>query len=245
MKELTVLEPGQRLKEARKKLGLKQDDLAGENMSKNYISMFENGKRRISIINAAYFADILNSKAEEKGIKFNVTASYFVKNEKDIAREKCIDWIDKILDKKGNNKIEVYRELYKLIYLSKKYELDDILAKTLELKGKQLYRDGLYSCAIAHFSKSLSFYIREGDDLGIKGSYLAMGKTCFMNGNFRMAIVYYNLAGLIKNEDCILYYKALCYYKLEEFEVAKSIIDKIMFKDERVLELENYIHTNA
>ena len=102
VKELTILEPGQRLKEARKKLGLKQDDLAGENMSKNYISMFENGKRRISIINAAYFADILNNKAEEKGIKLNVTASYFVKNEKDIAREKCIDWIDKILDKEAD-----------------------------------------------------------------------------------------------------------------------------------------------
>ncbi len=245
MKELTILEPGQRLREIRKKLGLKQEDLAGENMSKNYISMFENGKRRINIINASYFADIINNKAYEKGIALNVTASYFVKNEKDLAREKCIDWMDKILDKKENNKTEVYKDLYKIIYLSNKYKLEDILAKALELKGKQLYRNGLYSCAITHFSKSLSYYTKELDDVGIENSYLAIGKTHFMDGNYRMAIAYYNLASLIENEDFILYYKALSYYKLGEYEIAKGIIDKIMFKDERVIELENYIYKNA
>ena len=39
----------------------------------------------------------------------------------------------------------------------------------------------------------------------------------------------------------MLYFKALCYYKKEQYEVAKGLIDKIIFKDERVLELEKKI----
>ena len=242
MEKHIILKPGQRLRKIRKELGLKQGDLAGENMSKNYISMFENGKRHISMKNATYFADVLNNKAEEKGINLKVTAAYVVKNEKDIARGKCVNWLENILDKKESNEIEDYRELYKVIYLSEKYELVDLLARALELKGRKLYKKGFYSCAITHFSKSISYYVKVNDDLGIKNSYLAMGKTYFMANNYQMSIIYYNLAGLIENEDDMRYYKALSYYKLGDYEIAKSIVRDIMFKNDRVIELESFIN---
>ena len=43
---IEILTPGQRLKALRKQFGLKQEDLESKNLSKNYISMFENDKRR-------------------------------------------------------------------------------------------------------------------------------------------------------------------------------------------------------
>lgn len=241
MEEFTILEPGQRLRNIRKKLGLTQEDLVGKNMSKNYISMFENGKRRISIINATYLAEVLNNRAKEVGIDLNLTASYFVKNEKDIAREKCLEWLNNISKQRENNKIQNYRELYKIIYLSNKYQLRDLLARALDQKGKVLYRNGLYSCAITHFSYSLLYYGKEEDENRIKESYISIGKAYFMDENYPMSIVYYNLAGLIEREDSLLYYKALSHYKLGQFNIARSISNNIMFKDERVLELENHI----
>ena len=144
MEELTILEPGKRLRQARKKLGLTQQDLAGENMSKNYVSMFENGKRHISIINATYFVEVLNNKAKEKGIDINFEASYFIKNEKDMAREKSTNWLKQISNQKELNKAHIYKELYKIIYISEKYELNDLLAIAYKIKGKYLHRDGLY-----------------------------------------------------------------------------------------------------
>lgn len=245
MDEFTILEPGQRLKNIREKLGLTQEDLTGKNMSKNYISMFENGKRPISIINATYLADTLNKRAREKDIELNLTASYFVKNEKDLARDKCLNWLDNIKNQNKNNKTKDYRELYKIIYLSNKYELEDILAVALEKKGNLLYRDGLYSCAITHFSKSLSYYCKIEDKKKMKNIYISMGKAYFMDLNYRMSIVYYNLAGLIEKDDNLLFYKALSYYKLGQFQIAKSVIDNIMFKDERVLKLIYEIENNC
>ena len=56
LEKIEILTPGQRLREIRRKLGVRQEDLAGKNLSKNYISMFENDKRRISIINATYLS---------------------------------------------------------------------------------------------------------------------------------------------------------------------------------------------
>lgn len=241
MKDLIILKPGERLREIRKRLGLTQEDLAGENMSKNYISMFENNKRRINMINATYFADVLNNKAAEKGVDLNINASYFVKNEKDIARERCIRWLDNLSRGRGNTKSKVYRQLYKTIYLSREYKIYDLLAKALELKGRQLYKDRLYNCAITHFSTSLLYYVKENDDIGVKNIYLSMGKTYFMTNNYTLAITYYNLTNLTGNEDHILYYKALSYYELGKYEIAKDIINKIMFKDERVIKLENSI----
>lgn len=241
MDYFTILKPGHRLRQIRKILGLTQEDLSGRNMSKNYISMFENGKRPINIINATYLADVLNSKAEEQGIQLNITASHFVKNEKDIAREICIGELDKISVNRSLDKNEKYWGLYKIIYLSKKYNLEDLLARALKTKGNFLYRDGLYSCAIAHFSKSILYFFREGDIDYINNCYLAMGKTYFMDKNYEMAITYYNLASSYGKEDSMLYYKALSYYKLGNYEISKSIINKIVFKDERVLKLENCI----
>lgn len=241
MDDMRILKPGQRLRQIRKRLGLTQGDLSSKHMSKNYISMFENGKRPISIINATYLADILNAKAKERGIILNINSSYFVKNEKDIARELCIDGFNRIKEKNGIDKYEKYWELYKIIYLSKEYDLPDLLAKSLKLKGKLLYRERLYPCAIAHFSNSLLYYFREEDINGINNCYKAMGKTYFMDKNYTMAITYYNLASLYGQEDNMLYYKALSYYKLGNYEITKSIIDRIVFKDGRVLKLENSI----
>lgn len=72
-----------------------------------------------------------------------------------------------------------------------------------------------------------------------------MGKAYFMDLNYRMSIVYYNLAGLIEKDDNLLFYKALSYYKLGQFQIAKSVIDNIMFKDGRVLKLIYEIENNC
>ncbi len=241
LEELIILEPGERLREARKKLGLTQQDLAGENMSKNYISMFENGKRHINIVNATYFANVLNKKAKEQRIDLNFEASYFVKSDKDIARDKSMEWIRQILHTPELNNIHIYRELYKTIYLSKKYELEDLLALAYKIKVKYLYKGKLYTCAKVHFLSSLFHYIQIEDYTGIKNSYVHLGKTSFIDQNYEMAIVYYNLAGEIENQDEIQYYKALSYSKLGNYHIAKSICNRIIFKDEKTLELEDFL----
>ncbi len=78
----------------------------------------------------------------------------------------------------------------------------------------------------------------------MKSIYVLIGKAYFMDLNYKMSIVYYNLAGLMGKDENILYYKALSYYKLGHSQIALNIIDNIMFRDERVLKLIHNIENN-
>lgn len=240
MEDFIILSPGQRLRKLRKKLGMTQAELASDNISKNYISMFENEKRPINVINATYLAEAINQKAKEKNIDIFIKPSYFIKNERDIAREMCLEIIEEV-SQNQMNKYSKYKNLYKAIYISSQYGFIDLLAQALEFKGKTLFREGLYFCAMTHLSKSLLYYFQEGNKEGIYNCYLAIGQIHFMDENYEAAIAYFNLASAYGNEDNILYYRALCHYKLGHYKIARNIIDKIIFKDERVLKLEKNI----
>lgn len=242
MDDLEVLSPGERLRSVRKELGLRQDDLSGKNLSKNYISMIENDKRRINIITASQLSERINKIAKKKGKDIDIQASYFIKNESDIAKDKCTKWLEDVEYLKNTNINEAFLSLYKVIYLSQKYDLNDMLAKAYCLKGACLHRNQLYECAIAHYTKGLVYFVKEDDLEEIREVYLNIANTCYMKKDYNEAINFYNLSGSLENnEENILYYKALCYYKLGEYKIAKSIIDSIVFKDNRCLKLQHNI----
>lgn len=246
LEEIEILTPGQRLKEVRKELGIRQKDLAGTRLSKNYISMFENDKRRINIINATYLSQRINEIAKSKGLNLRIPANYFVKSEKDIVRDKSLELLVKCEDLTGNNRYDIYFNIYKVILLSNKYELLDILADSYFLKGHYLYRDKLYSCSIVHFSQSLFYYTKNGEIEKEGNCYFDMAKIYYKMEIYDIAIAYFNLAGSTKEVDIekINYNKALTFYKLGQYKLAKNCVDNILLKDGRTLKLENNINEN-
>lgn len=243
LEKIEILTPGQRLREIRRKLGVRQEDLAGKNLSKNYISMFENDKRRISIINATYLSQNINEIAKEKGLDFRVASNYFIKSEIDIVKDKCLEWLEQCKKSEVNDNYRVYSNIYGAIFLAEKYELLDILADSYFLKGCYLYNNKLYSCAIIHFSQSLFYYTKNGEIEREGNCYLNMAKVYYKMEYYDLAISYFNLAGATKKIDKeeISYYKALSFYKLKEYRLAKSTIDNILLRDGKTLELENSI----
>ena len=232
---IEILTPGQRLKALRKQFGLKQEDLESKNLSKNYISMFENDKRRINIISATYLANKINEIARQKGSTLNITASYFIKSDSDIARDICLELIEKSSSNSSNSVKNLYTDLYKVLMLSHKYEFSDLYGEALYLKGYHLYKAGLYNCAISNFSQSLLYFV------GTRKVYLNMAKTYYMKKDYKLSLTYFNLTGYLEESEDINYYKALCYYRLKRFDLAKNLNSRIVFKDSMAIELENNI----
>ena len=238
---IEILTPGQRLKALRKQFGLKQEDLECKNLSKNYISMFENDKRRINIISATYLASKINEIARQKGSTLNIAASYFIKNESDVARDICLELIEKSSSNSLNSVKILYTDLYKVLMLSHKYEFSDLYGEALYLKGFNLYKAGLYNCAISNFSQSLLYFVKEGNNEGERKVYLNMAKTYYMKKDYKLSLTYFNLTGYLEESEDINYYKALCYYRLKRFDLAKNLNSRIVFKDSMAIELENSI----
>lgn len=234
MEDIKILNPGERLKVLRKELKLKQEELAGERFSKNYISMFENNRRNINAINASYLAKKINEVASQRGKNITVTASYLLKNEVDIAKDKCKKWL---FETESNLELSDYDSklnLYKTILVSSKYDLLHFKGRALFLKGINSFNNERFICAVTQFLDSIIYFAKVNDFFAVKEVYKNIGITLFKNRSLEQAIVYFNLCdsvlkkGILKgieNDIEVTYYKALCYFKLGQNSNALKIIE--------------------
>jgi len=255
MEDTAILSPGQRLKKIRKQLKLRQEELAGSKFSKNYISMFENSKRNINVINAAYLAEQVNNLAVQKGKEIRITSSYFLKSKEDIAKEKCEHWINQVEVNLNLTLEQVYMNLYKTIHIATKYSLNIFIAKALYLKGIFTLQNENYDCSMTHFLEALTYFALENDFISIGDIYIKLGIILYKQGNYRQAIVYFNLAQYTLHENEYLndeaiedinYHKILCYYELGRYGIAQNLLEKADVKDVKLLELKDQLsHVSA
>ena len=234
LEDIKILNPGERLKLLRKELKVKQEELAGEKFSKNYISMFENNKRNINAINASYLAKKINEIATQSGKNINVTASYLLKNEEDMAKDKCKKWL---FETESNLELSDYDcelNLYKIILVSSKYDLLHFKGRSLYLKGINSFNNQRFICAVTQFLDSIIYFAMENDFYSVKEVYKNIGITLFRHGNIEQSIVFFNLCesilkkGILKGIQSdieLTYYKALCYFKSGQNRIASKIIE--------------------
>lgn len=233
MEDIRILNPGQRLKVLRKELKVKQEELAGERFSKNYISMFENNRRNINAINASYLAKKINEIASHRGKNISVTASYLLKNEEDIAKDKCKKWLFETESNLELSDFDCKLNLYKTILVSSKYNLLHFKGRALFLKGINSFNNQRFICAITQFLDSIIYFAKENDFYAVKEVYKNIGITLFKQESIELAIIYFNLCdsiikkGILKglrNDIELIYYKALCHFKLGQKNIANMII---------------------
>ncbi len=251
LEDVKILNPGQRLRQLRKELQVKQEELAGDKFSKNYISMFENNRRDINAINASYLAQKINEIARQKGKDIQIHASYLLKNEKDIAKDKCEEWLYEVESNLEITNYEANVNLHNTILISTDYNLLHFKGRALFLKGITSFNNNRYICAITQFLDSLIYFAKENDYHAMKDVYKNIGITLLKQKQLGQAIIYFNLCdsvirlNLNENIDYdneVTYYKALCYFKLGQYKIAKKIIECSGSNDSKLIELNNEIH---
>lgn len=251
MKELNILSPGQRLKEIRKMLKLRQDEIAGEKFSKNYISMFENNKRSINAINATYLANKINEYAKSKGYDINIQPSYLLKSDVDLARDKCERWLEEVESNLEITDNQYMMNLYKTIYIASKFGLTCYKAKGLYLKGVLSLHNGRYQCAMTQLLGALVFYARENDFAYVSDIHEKLGIILYNKKELEQALVYFNLSYEITRNTKVFdrnkleelsYYIALCYYEMEQYIMARKMIGLIENNSMKISELTKRIN---
>lgn len=251
MEELNILSPGQRLKKMRKMLMLRQDELAGDKFSKNYISMFENNKRNINTINATYLANQINGFAKIKGKDININASYLLKSDVDMAKDKCEKWLQEVESNLNTNDNNCNLNLYKTIHISSKYGLTSYKAKAFYMKGLLSIYNERHQCAMTQLLAALVYFARENDFVYISDIYEKIGIILYNKKEIAQALVYFNLSyEVIKNSKIydrkkleeLNYYIALCYYDMKHYIIAKKMLGMVETESFKVSELSNRIN---
>lgn len=139
--EFGIITQGYRLREIRKKLGLKQEDVSGNEITRNLVSMIETDKATLTEKAAKVIHGNLKEVIKKRNIKYDVNIDEIFITEKEQAEEiftrylRYIEEVDILAEEKledmlyllnkynmNSNKVFMYKNLAEKFEILKKYE---------------------------------------------------------------------------------------------------------------------------
>ncbi|GAB6086402.1 hypothetical protein [Alkaliphilus crotonatoxidans] len=233
---MEILSPGEKIKRLRKSIGLRQDHLTNEEITRSLVSMIENNKRPLTHKAALIIADALNQYYKNLGKK--ITPEYLMESETEQAEKmihakfKKVQYILKKSDL--NNEEEIKADFNYLIKMSRHWNLESTLAYLLWERGQFFYNRGQYNQGLDDFLKAIGFYLRENQQNHIYTLYCQIGSCHYHLALYEQALLYYDRAYELLTEGNVEYGakkkmkllldQTLCYSRLKRFD---KILNKI------------------
>lgn len=222
---MVFLDTGDKVRKIRIKLNIKQEELNTIGVSRNFISMIENGKRKLPRHVAVKLMEIFRFKADELGIKLEEDEKWLMTT----AREQVIEFCNKKLNSYLSDE-----DINTMITLIKDYNIQLLMPEVYVKKADRLYEARLYEEAFIYYYEILDYIKELNEEKAF--IYNKLGKCKLMMLNYVEAITYfrrsYNL--LLKHgyndadkKNC-LYNIALSYKRLGKTELALDFIDKFI-----------------
>jgi tetratricopeptide (TPR) repeat protein len=239
---MKFLTQGQKIKELRTKLNMKQDDLKSENVTRAFISMVESEKRSIRFDTAKAITEKLNNRADELGISLGIDANYIFRSAAEDAEIYCL--------KKLSNSAEM-DDINEIIQISTEFELKKIRASAYSKLGDLYFNCLNYRDAFINYNMALVVYkdLRQEDLL--PHLYKLLGYCKFKLVQYKEALLYFNYAetySVIQKNTKIhkqaIYNIALCYKKLDEIDQALRYTEKCISMCSKTDEFELYIYAH-
>ncbi|MEG0774112.1 helix-turn-helix domain-containing protein [Clostridium sp.] len=234
---MKFLDTGEKIKKLRKELKIKQEELNSVGVSRNFISMIENGKRKLPKHVAIKLIEIFKTKANEMGIKLEIDEQWLLTS----AKEQAINFCNEKLA--SDLSIE---DIDLIIELIKDYNIKELIPKVYVLKANDLYDKRLYEEAFTYYYEILECVHGESEEKSF--IYNKLSKCKIMMLNYVEAITYLNkcyeyctVNGDIKNKKNCLYNMAFSYQKLDNIDLALSCINSYIKLCDIQVEFKEYM----
>ncbi|WP_026476516.1 tetratricopeptide repeat protein [Alkaliphilus transvaalensis] len=237
---MEVLTPGERVKKLRVELGLTQDDLANEAVSKSLISMIEKNKRGLTPSVAKIIANKLNTYYEAMNRK--ITPEELMETEgQRVCREvkEEIKHLQSIIDSGKVDAKLIMPYFDKLLGITKEWDLTPEEMELIVLRGRLYYKTFQYVEALKDYSDALPYYLQVKDHYQVARIYNLMGTCNHMLMRIDQALNYYLksydtvIENNIENSERLIIESlanlVLSYRKLNQFDMALKYIN--LFKE--------------
>lgn len=218
---MEFLETGEKIKKLRVELKIKQEELNVVGVSRNFISMIENGKRKLPKDVALRIIELFKKKANILGIDFEFDEHWLMATAKEQVIEFCNEKLNYNLSDKD---IDIITSLVK------SYNIKELIPSSYIIKADKLYAERLYEEAFSYYYDILESYSDEHEEKAF--IYNKLGKCKIMMSNYIEAITYltkcYGISlktnNVIDRKNC-LYNIALCYKGLGHIDVAIDYVN--------------------
>ncbi len=221
---MEFLDTGEKIKRLRKQLKIKQEELNSAGVSRNFISMIENGKRKIPEHVAFSLMAIFRRKADKLGVKLGFDEQWLMTSAKEEATRFCNDKLESNLSSEDIDTITA---------LVRDYRIKEFMPKAYTLKANKLYNEKLYEEAFTYYNEAIEVIENNSEEKAF--IYNKLGKCKTMMLNYIEAITYFNKCyeySLIDSKDTnkknCLYNMAVCYKKLGKARLALDSVDKLI-----------------
>ncbi len=237
---MELLSPGEKIKKLRMELGLKQEDITNETVSKSLISMIEKNKRGLTWNTATIIAQSLNRYYRTMGKM--ITPEFLMETEEDRVNREVkeeIEYLQTLIESGHINTKLIYMTFDKILKLVEQWDMKQELIELRYLKGRFYYKSYLYNKALEECSNVLEYYIEVRDYSEVARTYNFMGACYYMQMMMDQALNYYSKAydtaiehstankARIKVEA--VFNIIICYRKIHRYDMALQFIN--MFKE--------------
>jgi len=246
---MRVLSTGEKIRQLRLDLGLNQDDLTNDEITRSLISMIENNKRSLTYKTAKVIASTLNQYYQNLGKE--ITPDFLLESELEQAErlvKERLEEIQKLLKSSApGNEAAVERHIDKLIQFAEEWELYRIIPELIESRGRFYYKTYLYNEALIDLFKAQELYLKQQRYDKIVSLYNLMGVIHNALGLYDQAIIYLDQCDLVleqtipNNYDRIkmlsIYNRTLSFRYLKRHDLSLKEIAKfkqLAYQEERI-----------
>ncbi|MCB2311967.1 helix-turn-helix transcriptional regulator [Clostridium tagluense] len=240
---MKFLTPSEKIKETRKFLKMKQEDLQDENVSRGLISMIETDQRALAKNVAIKLAEKFKQKAKELDIKFEIDENFLLRSPAEDAELYCL------------KKLEGSIINEEIIEIACKFNLLEIKASFYSKKGDFYLARKDYDNAFINYNNSMSIYNDNKQHEIIPHLYFQMGICKARDYKYNDALSYFDICERYsvmykdtKTQKLVLYDIALCYKKIDKFELALKTIQKYLLfsnKKDNFYFYANFLKSNC
>ncbi|SCG81665.1 Xre family DNA-binding domain-/TPR repeat-containing protein [Proteiniborus sp. DW1] len=228
--EITV---GQNLKRIRKDLNLRQHQIAGDDITRNLISLIENDKATLYDTAANIMARNINKIMSERNLNIFIKPEDLLNPERYDARKKADTYIERLKNDLANKKFDIeLDELNEIEAFLNEWDLTDKKVKIYELLGNIFYESNNLSKEYYYYFKALE---ASYDLPNMKKRYkiaLKLVSNCIVTGKCEEAISLCKYM-LISQDDLSTKSKGIFYYnialalkKLKNFDKCLRTLNK-------------------
>ncbi len=235
---MKILSTGEKIKQLRTDIGLKQDDISNDEITRSLISMIENNKRNLTYRTAKIISNSLNKYYVNLGAE--ITPDLLLESEVEQAQRMIRERLDEMQQLLENptagTEVQIIESFQKLIDFAKEWKLDEIIAELQETRGRFYFKTYQYNDALKDFFDAQEYYLQKEKYNKVASVYSLIGSSHYQLNIPEQALLYYEKAydtivsRRPSNYDhmniLVQKNKILCYIKLQRYDMAfKAIHD--------------------
>ncbi|MEG1255517.1 helix-turn-helix transcriptional regulator [Clostridium sp.] len=230
---MEILSPGQKIRRIRKELKINQKEIAGDDITRELISIIENDRSNLTPTVAHIIADNINGICKERGIDFSLNAEYLLEDINSQTNKIASQYIDFLSINEDNISKDFTKDIEEIEMFLIKYDVPEKKMIIYEKLGDILRKQKKYNKSYMYYIKAFENHNRLFNDIRLFKLLQKLGNVCIHLSKYKEAIDFNNLA-LVYNDTIpedlkykVLHNNILAYVHLEEYDKALIELEHI------------------